>query len=118
MYTFCRPPYASSSRPQKKTTCLLFFSPCTDIGDWGGIIARCLGIQHPEHCIGLHANFCVATPPPLKSPRALYTTVRYGATIALARLFLSKADAEKCTRNISVLRNETAYQLIQGIAWR
>ena len=83
-------------------------------GDWGGIIARCIGIQHPEHCIGLHANFCVATPPPPKSPRALYTTARYLATFLLARLVLSKKDADKCAHNTHVIRNETAYQSIQG----
>lgn len=83
-------------------------------GDWGGIIARCIGIQHPEHCIGLHANFCVATPPPPKSPRALYTTARYLATFLLARLVLSKKDADKCAHNTHVIRNETAYQSIQA----
>ena len=33
-------------------------------GDWGGFIVRQLGLQDPQHLIGVHSNMCVAGPPP------------------------------------------------------
>lgn len=33
-------------------------------GDWGGVVSATLGVDHPEHLIGLHLNMTVAGPPP------------------------------------------------------
>ena len=33
-------------------------------GDWGGIVSTMLGVNHPEHLVGLHLNMAFAGPPP------------------------------------------------------
>jgi pimeloyl-ACP methyl ester carboxylesterase len=37
-------------------------------GDWGSRISRYLAINHAEHVVGLHLNFCQAGPPPGSAP--------------------------------------------------
>lgn len=94
--------------------CFLTFASFLAPGDWGGIIARCLGIQHPTHCVGVHLNFCVASPPPRTSLRGIWLTVRYLGTLALAPLLLGKNDGDKVKRAKRTIRNECGYQAIQG----
>jgi pimeloyl-ACP methyl ester carboxylesterase len=33
-------------------------------GDWGAMVTTCLGIQDPEHCLGIHLNMPIAPPDP------------------------------------------------------
>ncbi len=33
-------------------------------GDWGAMVTTCIGIQDPEHCIGIHLNMPIAPPDP------------------------------------------------------
>jgi pimeloyl-ACP methyl ester carboxylesterase len=33
-------------------------------GDWGAMVTTCIGIQDPEHCLGIHLNMPIAPPDP------------------------------------------------------
>lgn len=33
-------------------------------GDWGAMVTTCIGIQNPEHCLGIHLNMPIAPPDP------------------------------------------------------
>jgi pimeloyl-ACP methyl ester carboxylesterase len=33
-------------------------------GDWGAVVATCIGMQDPEHCLGIHLNMPIALPDP------------------------------------------------------
>ncbi len=33
-------------------------------GDWGSMITTCIGIQNPDHCMGIHLNMPLALPDP------------------------------------------------------
>lgn len=38
-------------------------------GDWGGVIARSIALEFPNHCRAVHLNFVPSMPPsPLKDP--------------------------------------------------
>jgi pimeloyl-ACP methyl ester carboxylesterase len=33
-------------------------------GDWGAVVATCIGAQDPRHCVGIHLNMPLVTPDP------------------------------------------------------
>jgi len=33
-------------------------------GDWGAMVTTCIGIQDPDHCLGIHLNMPIAPPDP------------------------------------------------------
>jgi pimeloyl-ACP methyl ester carboxylesterase len=33
-------------------------------GDWGAMVTTCIGMQDPEHCLGIHLNMPIAPPTP------------------------------------------------------
>ncbi|MGM0633969.1 MAG: epoxide hydrolase family protein [Pseudomonadota bacterium] len=67
-------------------------------GDWGAIINRHLANHHPERLIGLHTNFVLAGEPedPDRTGRA------------------TGAELEARAERAQYMRNEVAYQQIQG----
>lgn len=67
-------------------------------GDWGAIINRIHAARYPEHVIGLHSNFVLASPP--SDPDILALT--------------PAADLARREARQAFMNNETAYQQIQG----
>jgi microsomal epoxide hydrolase len=68
-------------------------------GDWGGFIVRQLGLTDPAHLIGLHSNFCLASP-----PQGVSNPNEGVPAEELRRLDASRAR----------FANETAYSQLQG----
>lgn len=75
-------------------------------GDWGSLISRLMGVNHPESCVGIHVNFLVATPPsPLWNPLEV-------AWLVLRRF--TEPEKEKLKRMMWWREKEGGYFQIMG----
>ncbi|KAF8650389.1 hypothetical protein AX16_005197 [Volvariella volvacea WC 439] len=75
-------------------------------GDWGSMIIRAMGLQHPEACVGVHINMVITLPPsPLKHPLTL---------LWLILRWFTPEEKKRLGRMKWWQDNETGYQAIQS----
>lgn len=75
-------------------------------GDWGSMISRLIGINHPESCVAIHVNFLVATP-----PSVLWNPLEI-AWLVLRRF--TDSEKEKLKRMMWWQEKESGYYKIMG----
>lgn len=77
---------------------------CAQGGDWGAVITSQLAARHPESCVALHVNMCVAVPSTLPDMlKAIFTIP-----------FWTKAEWDGLKSTYYFHKYESAYQKIQG----
>ena len=75
-------------------------------GDWGSMVVRILGIDYPDHCVGVHVNMIVAAPPSL-----------FSAPLSLLYLpiwALMQGEGSMFKRMLWWQKEESGYLEIQG----
>ena len=77
---------------------------CAQGGDWGAVITSQLAARHPESCVALHVNLCVAVP----------STVPDLLKAILTIPFWTKEEWAGLRSSLYFRKYESAYQKIQG----